>query len=301
MPVSRREFLKSTAVVAGTSLLPGLAWPDDELITRPFPGGQRVPVVGIGTSRRWDFGPAEMGPARESLQKLLEMGGTVLDTAPSYQRAEDVIGALLAERDLRERVFLSTKVAKDNPTAARAEMERSFQRMKVDFIELCSVHNFRGMNEVFPILQEWRDAGRYRYIGVTTHRSSQHPDMLKALNNRPLDSIQVNYSLLNRDADREVLPLALDKGVAVTVNIPYARGELFNVVDGRELPVWAAEFDAHSWGQFFLKYIIAHPAVTVVVPGTSKVRHLEDNMGAARGRLPDQAMRKRMEEVIDSL
>ena len=301
MPVSRRDFLKSTAAVAAMSALPRLAWPGGELITRPFPGGQRVPVVGIGTSRRWDFGPGGMGPARETLQKFLELGGTVLDTAPSYQRAEDVIGVLLSELDLRDRVFLSTKVRTTGAGAARVEMENSFRRMHTDFIELCSVHNFVGMDQVFPIVQEWRDAGRYRYIGVTTHRSSQHSDMVRALNTRPLDSIQVNYSLSNRDADREVLPLALDKGVAVTINVPYARGDLFSKVEGREVPGWAAEFDCHSWGQFFLKYIIGHPAVTVVIPGTSKVRHLEDNMGAARGRLPDQAMRRRMEQFIDSL
>jgi len=301
MPISRRAFLKTSAAAAGVSLLPGLAVADEQLITRPFPGGRRVPVVGIGTSRRWDFGPAGMAPARETLAKFLELGGTVLDTAPSYQRAEDVIGALLTELDVREGVFLSTKVRKHSAVAARSEMEASFQRMQTDFIELCSVHNFVGIDEVFPIVREWRDAGRYRYIGVTTHRSSQHPDMVRALNILPLDSIQVNYSLLSRDADRKVLPLALDKGVAVTVNVPYARGDLFQKVGGRELPDWAAEFDCRSWGQFFLKYIIGHPAVTVVIPGTSKVHHLEDNMGAAYGRLPDQVMRKRMEEFIDSL
>lgn len=301
MGISRREFLKNTAAVTGACIFPGLVRSNSQLITRPFPGGQRVPVVGIGTSRRWDFGPGEMQPARESLQKMLEMGGAVLDTAPSYQRAEDVIGDLVTELDVRKSVFISTKVGQNSASAARAEMKRSFQRMQTDFIELCSVHNFRGMNDVFPVLEERRDAGDYRYIGVTTHRSSQHGDMIEAMKNRPLDSIQVNYSLANRDADRDVLPMALDKDIAVTVNIPYARGDLFDLVKGHELPEWAAEFDADSWGQFFLKYIIGHPAVTVVIPGTSKVHHLEDNMGAAFGRLPDQATRKRMESLIDSL
>jgi aryl-alcohol dehydrogenase-like predicted oxidoreductase len=226
----------------------------------------------------------------------------VLDTAPVYGEVEQVLGALIAGSKLRERLFLATKVSTGGGRAAGLEqIEGSFRRLRASTLDLVAVHNLRGTEAHLPTLRELKQAGRIRYVGITTSSDRQYPEFEAVMRREPLDWIQVDYALDNRDAGSRILPLAADRGMAVMVNLPFGRGRLFNAVRGKPLPAWAAEFDAASWPQFFLKYIVSHPAVTCAVPGMARPEYVEDNLGAARGRLPDAGQRRRMEGFIDSL
>lgn len=272
--------------------------------TRPIPStGERIPVVGIGTARRYDVGisEAERQPLKDTLEVFRELGGTVVDTAPSYGNAETVVGDLVHELGIRNELFFSTKVRTEGRDEGLAEIDRSFARLQTDTFDLLQVHNLVDTGTQLATLREMKEAGRIRYIGITTSSGRQYEEFAAVMRRETLDFIQVNYSLASRDAADEILPLAADRGMAVLANLPYGRGRLFSAVGDRPLPDWAAEFDCESWGQFFLKYILGHPAVTCVIPGTAKPSYAADNMGAAMGGLPDAAMRKRMEEFYDSL
>lgn len=310
---SRRDVIR-TGVLAGVGLaigrLPSTAAPQTSapLITKPIPStGERLPVVGLGTNA---YGraqtPEELAPLREVLKRLPELGGKVVDTAPSYGRSEEVIGQLVAEIGNRPQLFLATKVTAPGGEAAKgvAMMEESFRRLRTDRIDLMQVHNLNGVDVLVPILREWKQAGRIRYIGITTSSDQQYPQMIEYMKKYDLDFIQVDYSVGNRGAGDQILPLARDRGMAVLLNVPFGgRGgrNLLRAVADRPLPEWAKEFDATSWAQFLLKYAVSHPAVTCAIPGTTQVAHLEDNLRAARGRLPDEAMRRKIEEFWDSL
>ena len=230
-----------------------------------------------------------------------DLGGKVIDTAPAYGRSEVVVGELLADLGNRDRYFLATKVtAPDGDLAkGRAMLEESFRRLRTPRIDLVQVHNLDGVDVLMPVLREAKDAKRIRYIGVTTSRAEQYPRMLEVMRRHALDFIQVDYSIDNRAAAEEVLPLAQERGVAVLINMPFGgrrTGNLFPKLAGREVPRWAVDAGAASWAQFLLRYVISHPAVTCAIPGTHRVGHLEDNMRAGRSELPDRAMRTRMEE-----
>jgi aryl-alcohol dehydrogenase-like predicted oxidoreductase len=308
MTLSRRDLLKigagaSAAVALGVrpGLARGLA-PNPR--TRPIPSsGEEIPVVGIGTARRYDVGTsmAEREPLRETIAVFRELGGTVIDTAPMYGNAETVVGDLVAELGVRDDLFFATKVRKEGRDEGLAEIERSFERLRTDTFELLQVHNLVDTDTQLATLRELKAAGRIRYIGITTSSGRQYEEFVAVMRREQLDFIQVNYSLSSRDAADEILPLAADRGMAVLANVPFGRGRLFSAVGDRPLPDWTAEFDCESWGQFFLKYILGHPAVTCVIPGTAKPGYAKDNMGAALGRLPDTAMRKKMEEFYDGL
>jgi aryl-alcohol dehydrogenase-like predicted oxidoreductase len=312
MRLTRREVLKlggaAGAALAfgpraalGRGYFRGLG---SRLRTRPIPSsGEEIPVVGIGTARRYDVGPsaAEREPLKETLTLFRELGGSVIDTAPSYGRAERVVGDLLAELGFRDEVFLATKVRKEGRDEGVAEIERSFGLLKTDTFDLVQIHNLVDTDTQLATLRELKDGERVRYIGITTSSARQYEQFAKVMRNEELDFIQVNYSLASRDAVDEILPLAVDRGMAVLVNLPFGRGRLFSTVGDRPLPDWAAEFDCESWGQFFLKYILGHPAVTCVIPGTAKPQYATDNVGAALGHLPDAATRRRMEELYDAL
>jgi len=275
-----------------------------ELIRRAIPSsGERVPAVGLGTARTFNVGmsEAELAPLREVMAAFIELGGTVLDTAPGYGSSEAVSGALARELDVVDRLFIATKVAATEKAQGIEQMENSMRLLNRSAIDLMQIHNLRGWETQLATLREWKAAGRFRYIGITTSRDSQYDDFAAVMEREELDFVQLNYSLGSRKAEERLLPLAADRGMAVLVNLPYMRGRLFQAVEGHELPEWAAEFDATSWGQFFLKFILAHPAVTCPIPATTKVHHLRDNMGAAYGRLPDEAMRRRMIEFFDAL
>ena len=268
--------------------------------------GERLPVIGLGTNNYSVTSAEDLAPRREVLQRMSDLGGKVIDTAPAYGRSEIVVGELLADLGNRDRYFLATKVtAPDGDLAqGRAMLEESFRHLRTPRIDLMQVHNLDGVDVLMPALREAKEAKRIRYIGVTTSRAEQYPQMLSAMRRHALDFIQVDYSIDNRAAADEVLPLAQERGIAVLINMPFGgrrSGNLFPKLAGREVPKWAVEAGAASWAQFLLRYVVSHPAVTCAIPGTHRVAHLEDNMRAGRSELPDRAVRTRMEEYWASV
>lgn len=308
MKLTRRELLKLGAG-AGLSLVVGWRpgrgggpW-RDELITKKIPSsGEAIPVIGIGT-RDYRVGPSadERAPYKATLRAFAELGGTVLDTAPSYGNSESVVGELMAELGIRDRIFLATKVDREGREAGRERMEASFDKLRTDTVDLMQVHNLRDAVNQLATMREWKQAGRLRYTGITTSSDRQYEAMAEIMSVEVFDFIQVDYSLANRSAAERILPLAADRGMAVLINLPFGRGRLFDAVGDRPLPDWAAEIDCASWAQLFLKYVVSHPAVTCAIPGATKAHHAVDNMGAARGRLPDAATRRRLERFFDAL
>ncbi|MEH3116238.1 MAG: aldo/keto reductase [Methylorubrum populi] len=304
-PLSRRTLLQGAASVAGIGLAPALPRPAraaDALIARPIPSsGERLPAIGIGTSRRYEVTvtPEAMAPLREAVERFVALGGRVIDTAPSYGTAEDVLGVIV--KGLREKIFLATKVAGRGREAAEAETERSFQRLRTDRIDLIAVHNLIDTGANLAVLRGLKEKGRIRYLGVTVWRDEQFPELEAVMRREKLDVVQVNYALDSRRAAERILPLAAERGVAVMVNVPFGRDRLFKTVKDRPLPDFAAEFGCRSWAQFFLKYVLANEAVTCPIPGMAKVSYVEDNLAAATGRLPDAAERRKMEAFIDAV
>jgi aryl-alcohol dehydrogenase-like predicted oxidoreductase len=307
MKWTRRQVVKlGVGAAAGSVLVPfstvsGQAAP--KLITKPIPStGEQIPVIGIGTARRYEAPSAEdRAEIKEVLRLLPQLGGKVIDTAPGYGQAESLVGELVAELGNRDRLFLATKVGASDKASGAAQIEQSFQRLRTNRIDLIAVHNLRDTENQLATLRNLKDSGRIRYVGVTTSFEGQYQQMEAVLNKEKLDFVQVDYALDNRNAGDRLLPLAQEKGVAVMINLPFGRGRLFSAVQNQPLPDWAKEIDCKTWAQVFLKYIVSHPAVTCAIPGTARVKYLEDNLGAAQGRLPDAAMRRRMEQFIDKL
>lgn len=307
---SRREVLTLGAGIGAAAIAriaPAFA-AAAPLLTRPIPRtGEPLPAVGIGTSIVFDIGDDAVRRAerRAVIRTMIDGGARLIDTAPSYGTAETVVGDLLAEMKVRDRVFVATKVRASAREDAIAEMQQSLRRLRTDKLDLMQLHNI-GSNASeaaaqIALLREWKDKGVFRYIGVTHFRESANEQVIAAMQREKLDFVQINYSMAERSVEQRLLTVAADTGTAVLVNLPFGRGRLFAAVRGRRLPEWAAEFDAASWGQFFLKYILAQQAVTCVIPGTDKAEYMLDNLNAGRGRLPDAAMRRRMVEFWDSL
>ena len=275
------------------------------MLTRTIPSsGEAIPAVGLGSARTFNRSSSahERASLKEVLRLFREMGGSVFDTAPTYGRSESVSGALAQELGIENELFFATKISTGGGRESGVRQEETSMRLwGRDTIDLNQVHNLRGLEIHLPTIRQAKDEGRTRYVGVTISRLRQFGDLERVMLREPLDFIQVNYSLGEREAADRLLPLAQDRGFAVMINEPYNAGRLFRPVRGEPLPEWAAEFDCRSWGQFFLKYILAHPAVTVVIPATSDPEHLMDNMGAGVGRLPDERTRRRMEELFDGL
>lgn len=300
-PVPRREVLQA-ALAAGVGLAlhaPGaLAYSGSEpLITRKIPStGERLPVIGIGTNKFAVSAPEAVAARREVIEWLPRLGGKLIDTATQYGNAEIVIGDAVKALGNRHELFIATKTPMFGTFPAAKVVEHSLSRLQVSHIDLMQVHNFVRFDEMFPVLLEAKKAGKVRYVGVTTSFPGQHPQMLAALKNHPLDFIQVDYSIADRTAEH-VLHVARDKGVAVLANVPMGgrMSSLFPLVKGKPLPPFAKEIDVSSWAQLFLKYVISNPAITATIPGTTTLAHLKDNLQGGRGRLPDAAMRKRME------
>ncbi len=271
------------------------------LIRKTIPSsGERVPAIGIGTD---SFRSSEADAIRDELRRMHELGASVIDTAAAYGDSEALIGDALEALGTRDQMFLATKLTADGffGGGGEASFHRSLERLKTQRVNLLQVHNLNGTDSLMPLLQQWKRAGKIRYLGVTTSRVSQHADLLEAMRRYALDFIQVDYSIANRDAASSVLPVALERRVAVLVNLPLARASLIGQAGQRSLPDWAADIDVSSWSQFFLKYVISHPAVTCAIPGSTKLAHLEDNQQAARGRLPDAALRSKMEQLWDGM
>jgi aryl-alcohol dehydrogenase-like predicted oxidoreductase len=306
MRVTRRSILEGAAALGATTLLGGtraLAQPADGLIEKTIPAtGERVPPIGIGTNRYGVGGnAAERAPLRATLKVFAELGGKVIDTAAVYGSSEAVIGDLVAELALRDKLFLATKTDLTSKLAGPAALQQSFERLRTPTLDLVQVHNLVNVANELAVLRDAKAAGRVRYVGVTISTQNQYADLERAMRAEQIDFVQVNYSLEDRSAGDRLLPLAAQRGFAVLVNLPFGRGSAFDRVGTRALPDWAAEFDCASWGQFFLKYIVSHPAVTCAIPGTRREEHVRDNFAAARGRLPDEALRRRQEQLFDSL
>ena len=313
--ISRRDTLRMTLCVgAGLALRPHDLWAreaeqDDgkaaSLVTKPIPStGERLPVIGIGTARRYDVAAseAELAPLREVVRNFARMGGKLIDTAPSYGNAEPVVGNLVAQVESRDQLFLATKVGRgrESVQAGRAEMEQSLKQLNVDKVDLMQVHNLGGVDEMLPVLREWKAAGKTRYIGVTTSVAKQYPELERLLRTQRMDFIEVDYAIDNREVEQRILPLAQERGVAVLTALPFGRGRVLEALGKQPVPAWAQELGIKTWAQFALKYIVSHPAVTVAIPGTAKMEYLTDNLGAARGPMPDAAARRRMAALVDA-
>ena len=270
-----------------------------QLLRRRIPSsGEEIPVIGLGTAQHYERPAAGQ---RETLERFATLGASVIDTAPVYGDAETVVGDLLEQLGTRQRLFLATKVSIMGRESGVRQIEQSFARLRAAMIDLVAVHNLRDTQTHLATLRGLKAQGRIRYVGVTTSFDRQYADFEQTMRREALDFIQVDYALDNRGAGERILPLAAERGMAVMVNLPFGRGRLFDAVRGRALPPWAAELDCASWPQFFLKYIVSHPAVTCAVPGMARPEYVDDNLGAARGRLPDPALRRRMEAFIDAI
>ena len=298
-PLSRRAVLR--LMVAAAAAGPARAGAASAIRQSPIPSsGERIPTVGVGTWRTFDVGAsaAERAPLKEVLRQFVGLGGRVVDSSPMYGAAESVVGDLATDLAITDKLFLATKVWTRGRDAGVSQMEQSLRRLRTRRIDLMQIHNLLDWRTHLRTLRDWKQAGRIRYLGVTHYTSSAYDELEEVLRGEALDFVQVNYSLGEREAERRILPLARDRQVAVVVNRPFSEGGLFQRVRGQTLPTWAAEFDCESWAQFFLKWILAHPAVTCVIPGTSRPQHLVDNMNAGLGKLPDAATRERMTALV---
>jgi aryl-alcohol dehydrogenase-like predicted oxidoreductase len=302
---SRRAWLQQAGALGAALALPPWAAgapANPPLLTRRIPStGVAIPVVGVGTNRYRTGDAAYEARLRETLQAFAQLGGQVVDTAPSYGDSEQAIGGILSATKIRERLFVATKVDRDDVAEGRARIEASFATLGVNTLDLLQLHSLRGAVTMLPVLRELKAAGRVRHIGVTTSSDHQYAELEALMRRESFDFVQLDYAVGNRGAAARLLPLAADRGMAVLVNLPFGRGAQFRAVGGRPLPPWAAEIDCASWAQVFLKYVIAHPAVTCAIPGTTQVAHVHDNLGAARGRLPDAAMRRTIEAYFDAI
>jgi diketogulonate reductase-like aldo/keto reductase len=310
--ISRREAARLLAQGAAGLILSGTALAAEEkqsaakltLLQRAIPSsGEKLPIVGLGTWQVFDVGPGatERQPLEEVLALFVRLGGRVVDSSPMYGRAEQVLGDIAKKLNLHRSLFLATKVWTTGKEAGIASMEKSLAKLQTQKINLMQVHNLVDTQAHLATLREWKDQGRAGYLGITHYSSSAYGEVAKLLRSEKLDFLQINYSLQEREAEKEILPLAQDRGVAVLVNRPFGGGNLFAGVRGKPLPEWAREFDCQSWAQFLLKWIVAHPAVTCAIPATSKARHLADNMQGGSGRLPDAKSRQRMVELVSQL
>jgi len=284
---------------------PGLSSAEEVKVSkRPIPrSNEMLPMVGLGTYQAFGVGgnESERAPLKDVLRLFVEHGGSLVDSSPMYGTAEAVVGDLAAEQDLTGKLFMATKVWTSGREAGIRQMEDSFRLMKVKRMDLMQVHNLQDWKTHARTLKEWKAAGRIRYTGITHYHSGAYDELERLLKSKEFDFVQFNYSISEREAEQSLLQVAQETGTAVIINRPFAQASLFSRVRGKEVPAWAAEFDCRSWGQFFLKYILGHPAVTCVIPATSKPHHLVDNMMAGVGRLPDAAMRQRMAAFMDSL
>jgi aryl-alcohol dehydrogenase-like predicted oxidoreductase len=306
---SRREVLAIGAGLGAAAVLrirPAHA--AAPVFTRPIPrSGERLPVIGLGTAIIFDIADdvAKRAERRAVIQVMVEGGARLIDTAPSYGAAENVVGELVSDLKARDKLFLATKVRAAGRDASIAEFQQSLRRLRTDRLDLMQLHNV-GTNAgetaaQVALLREWKERGAFRYIGVTHYIESANERLIEVMQREKPDFVQVNYSMAERGVEQRLLSVAAETGTAVLVNLPFGRGKLFNAVRGRQVPDWAAEFDAITWGLFFLKYILAHEAVTCVIPGTDKPEYMLDNLNAGRGRLPDAAMRRKMIGFWESL
>ncbi len=275
----------------------GAAAAGSAILTRPIPAtGEALPLVGLGTWQTFDVGAgaAERAAVEEVLGAFVEVGGTLVDSSPMYGRAEAVVGDAAAKLGAQSKLFLATKVWTTGKAAGIRQMEESFRRLRAARVDLMQVHNLVDADTHLATLAAWKREGRVRYVGVTHYTAGSHDAVARLIAARPVDFVQINYSVGEREAERRLLPLAAERGAAMIANRPFAGGDLFARLRRTPLPAWAAEIDCDSWAQVLLKWVVSHPAVTCAIPATSRVAHLRDNMKAAHGRLPDARLRDRI-------
>lgn len=302
---TRRAFIESLGLLAvGAAIAPRDLWGAKETpLRRPIPSsGEQIAVMGMGTSRTFDVGNNPDAASRLAgvLSVFFEQGGAVIDSSPMYGTSEKVLGDLL-KRQNTAGLFAATKVWTDGRQAGMDQMRQSMQLMGVEVMDLMQVHNLRDWQTHMATLRQWKSDGKIRYIGITTSHGRYHDELESIMRTEALDFVQFTYNIEDRTVEERLLPLAADRGIATLINRPFQRGALFSKVKGQALPEWSDEFDCSSWGQFFLKFILAHPAVTCIIPATSKINHMKDNMGANFGRIPDSTLRQKMIQYYQSI
>ncbi len=303
--ISRREAAKWMSLGVSSLLVPSLLGElkNVTMNTRKIPSsGKLLPVVGVGTWQSFDVGNSqvERNPLKEVLKILVESGGSVIDSSPMYGRSEKVVGELTTELEIKNKIFEATKVWTTGKEEGIDQMHTSMNLMGATPMDLMQIHNLVDWKTHMKTLYKWKEEGKIRNIGITHYHRGGYAEMEKIMKNEKLDFIQINYNLAVRDAAERILPLAQDKGIAVIINRPYEGGSLFRKVKGESIPTWTKEFDAESWGQIFLKFILAHPAVNCVIPGTSKAKHMKDNVQAGFGKYPNGELQKRLIQLIEN-
>jgi diketogulonate reductase-like aldo/keto reductase len=301
---ARRDFLRTGVCALGALLMPVESPAANGPLARRIPKtGEAIPAVGLGTWQVFDVvsDAKEKAQAQETLKVFAELGGRVIDSSPMYGSSESVTGELATALGLKARLFVATKVWTSGRQAGIRQMEDSMRKLRVERLDLIQVHNLVDAPTHLATLREWKSAGRVRYLGVTHYHSGAHADLEKIIRPGDIDFVQVNYSLAEPEADRRLFAAAADSRTAVIANRPFAEGTMFRRVRDKPLPAWAEEIGCTSWAQFFLKWILGHPAVTCAIPGTRNPKHVADNLGAASGPLPDEAMRRRMSVYFESL
>ena len=306
--VTRREAAKVIGGTAAGLFLPITPRAANEsssaMLTRAIPSsGEKLPVIGLGTWQAFDVDLTadNRRQLEEVLSLFVKFGGRVIDSSPMYGRAEAVMGDLTATLGIRDKLFLATKVWTHGKESGIKSMERSMALLRTKRIDLMQVHNLVDVHTHLATLREWKEQGRIGYVGITHHEAGAFGEIEKLMRSEKLDFVQINYSLMEPQAEQSLLPLARERGIAVLANRPFGAGDLFDKVPSKPLPDWASEFDCRSWAQFFLKWIVAHSAITCAIPATNKPGHLEDNMQGGTGRLPDPKTRRRMVEFVSSL
>lgn len=298
--MNRREYLHLMATMALTTSIP--SWISTAIMKRIIPSSnEALPAVGVGTWQTFDVGNSnsELDPLRDVLKQLVEQQASVVDSSPMYGRSEKVVGDLSTELGINQKLFMATKVWTSGRDAGIKQMENSFQLMGRKQMDLMQIHNLVDWRTHYKTLQQWKEEKKIRYIGITHYVDSSHEELERIISNNKMDFIQINYAINNRHAENRLLKACQDQQVAVLINQPFGGGSLFGRVRGKQVPDWAAEFDCKSWGSFFLKFILAHPGVTCVIPGTAKLNHMMDNLSAGVGKLPNEKQRQRMIQFID--
>lgn len=302
--ISRREFIKAlTASATALNLSPQLlsAASADKIIRKIPSTREELAIMGVGSSQTFDISVSKIGDSEllAVIRKFFDDGGQCIDSSPMYGNAETVIGELLTKVNTKQNLFAATKVWTDGRENGIRQMNRSMQRMGVNVMDLMQIHNLRDWKVHLKTLQEWKEEGKIRYIGITTYNGLRHEELGEILRKQPMDFVQFTYNIENLKAEQSLFPIARDRGIATLINVPFQAGRLFRKVRGKQLPDWVTEFDCVSWGQFFLKFIASHPDVTCIIPATSKLKHMADNMAAGFGRLPDTKMRQRMIDYME--
>ncbi len=300
--LTRKDFLKGSTAVAGILAAGAVAGIGTNaraagLALRAIPkSGEKIPIIGVGTSRIYDVEPGDpkMPILKATLDTFVKAGGKVIDTSPTYGRAEPVVGQLLAELGARRKAFIATKISTFGEQEGIASVKASMARLRADKFELLQVHNIKDTKTQLKTIRRLREEGKVRYIGITVSSKRRYQRFIKVMETEPLDFVQVNYSLGEPETAERILPLARDKGLAVLINRPFLKGRLFRRAKGHKLPEWAAEFDCKSWAQFFLKFSLSHQAVTCAIPGTDRPEYMVDNLGGGMGRMPDKKTQARM-------